>query len=150
MGFNRFALLDFIANPPVTGNNSQAWLEAWYVAQRSVMFERSRGGMSDVLGERLPDNSPSGHWVLSMGAVVGGDESMRGAGSPKKLREARDNPLLQNSVTQANRKEMEANLSSILASLSMPRSFPVIFVNCRACGKIHRYNLEQEICGQYK
>lgn len=133
MGFNRVALLDIIANPPVSGPDSQAWLVALNIAIRS------RGAMFRILEERLPEDSPAGHWAWSIGSVIGGDETMRGAGSPIELRTAHENPFLQEgSEVLSRRQEMESKLSVILAELPSPCRFPVIFIDCRTCGKIHR------------
>jgi hypothetical protein len=140
MGFNKVVLLDIIANPPMSGTDLQAWHAA------SWMAEESMNAMYGVLKDRLPANSPSGHWVMPWGAVAGGDESMRGSVRLKELRKAIENPLLQNSVTQAHRKEMEQNLRTILASLPQPRSLTksVIFIDCRKHGTVHEYISEQE------
>lgn len=148
MGLNKVALLDLIANPPVSGNDGQAWLIAGAVAAASesaMKQKRARDAKGSVLNERLSEDSPVGHWILSLGAVAGGDESMRGAGMPVELRKAIENPLLQDSTTQSNRKEMEKNLDSILRGF-IPRGFPIILVDCRACRKIHPHDYGQGIC----
>lgn len=133
MGFNKVALLDIIANPPASGPDGQAWLMALNIATTS------EDEMSTVFSERLPANSPAGHWVWSIGSVIGGDESMRGAGAPVELRIAQENPFLHvNSGIQSRRQEMERNLSAILANLPSPRTLLASFVDCRTCGKIHR------------
>jgi len=136
MGFNKVALLDIIANPPASGPDGQAWLMALDIASTS------EDEMSTVFSERLPANSPAGHWVWSIGSVIGGDESMRGAGAPVQLRIAQENPFLQvNSEIQSRRQEMERNLSTILGNLPLPCAFPVILVDCRICGRIHRMDV---------
>jgi hypothetical protein len=136
MGFNKVALLDIIANPPASGPDGQAWLTALNIATRS------EDEMSTVFSERLPANSPAGHWVWSIGSVIGGDESMRGAGAPVELRIAQENPFLQvNFEIQSRRHEMERNLSAILANLPSPRTFLTSFVDCETCRRIHRMDV---------
>ncbi len=137
LGCNRVALLDIIANPPASGIDGQAWLMASDVALAS--FEL----MQDVLAHRLPEEAPVGHWVWPVGAVVGGDETVRGAGAPLRLREAFDNPLLKDDPqTQRRRQEAEARLRGILGSLTPARSFPVVHIDCRSCSTIHSASVQ--------
>jgi hypothetical protein len=132
LGFDRVALLDVIANPPVSGPGGQAWLTA------ADLADCSRQAVWPVLEERLPPASPAGHYVWSIGAVVGGDEGRRGAGSPVELRAARDNPLLsRDSQVREHRREVEENLGKLLARLPKPLNLRVIFSDCPVCGQIH-------------
>lgn len=132
MGFNKVALLDIIANFPESGIDGQAWLAA------SNTAITSKEKMSPILDERLPEDSPAGHWVWPTGSVIGGDESMRGAGSLIELRAARENPFLEgSSETQSCRQEMEKQLNIILAKFPLPRRLQVIFIDCTTCHKIH-------------
>ena len=121
MGFNRVALLDLIANPPSPGADMQAWLAASGVAWDS---ERQ---MLPILKGRLPRKSPSGHFVLSIASVAGGNETRRGAGYPAELQRAIENPYLHYPHIQRCRIEMERNLHLLLESSPLPRSFPAIF-----------------------
>ena len=149
MGFDKIALIDFIANPPQSGVDIEAWLAATLVANASsekMKQQKALHAKDTVLNERLLTTFPSGHWLLSMGAVAGGDESIRGSGIPVELRKACENPMLQNSKTQEYRKEMETNLNSVFAHLPLPRSLPVVLVDCRTCRSIHFYNPEQDTC----
>jgi hypothetical protein len=57
MGFDRVALLDIIANPPVSGIDGQAWFTAFNVADLSMQ------AFLPDLKSRLPLNSPAGHFV---------------------------------------------------------------------------------------
>jgi hypothetical protein len=153
MGLNKIALLDFIANPHASGDDGQAWLLAGEIAaasENAMKHKRALDAKNTVLEERLSDNSPIGHWVLSLGAVAGGDEGMRGAGMPVELRKAIENPLLQNSNTQTNRKQMGKNLGGILGSFAVPKGFPIILIDCRACRKIHSYAYGQGVCQSNK
>lgn len=130
-GFNRVALLDVVGNPPVTGPDGQAWLIAGGVAADS------RRAMSRILEARLPVDSPIGHYVWSVGAVVGGHEGMRGSGSIEELRCPRDNPFLADVETTTQRSVIEEHLSGIFADLPKPQNLRVIFTDCRSCGAIH-------------
>lgn len=138
MGFNKVALLDLIANPPASGINSQAWVNASGIAAASEKV------MSPILKGRLPDDSLAGHWSCSIGAVAGGDETMRGAGGSVKYREPQENVLLEGSDVHTRRQELEKNLSALLGSLPQPRDLPVLFINCKVCRKIHRSYLNDE------
>lgn len=120
MGFHRVALLDLIANPPASGLDGQAWISASQLATSSL--ER----MSGVLKQRLRDNCRAGHFVLSMGAVVSGNETMRGSGYPLMLQPPRESVLLKTRATQEYRRPLANNLRTILETVPMPRSFPVI------------------------
>lgn len=132
MGFNKVALLDIIANPPASGIDGQAWLIASNIAMTSMEE------MLPVLKDRLPMRSPSGHWVWSIGSVIGGNETVRGTGAPICLRIADKNPFLQaDSGTQSRRQKMESTLDLVFSKFPSPRSFPVIFIDCKFCGKIH-------------
>lgn len=143
MGFNKIALLDLIANPPASGINSQAWVNASGIATASERV------MSPILKGRLPEDSLAGHWSCSIGAVAGGDETMRGAGGSVKYREPQDNVLLEGSETHVRRQELEKNLSALLGSLPQPRDLPVLFINCKVCRKIHRSYLNDECNSVY-
>lgn len=143
MGFDKVSLLDIIANPPASGIDSRAWFLALDIAVTSMKE------MSPILQKRLPDDSPAGHWVWSIGSVIGGDETMRGAGAPIRLRIAQANPFLQiSSEVQSRRKKMEYNLSTILTDLPTPCRLPAIFIDCRTCGKIHRIGNACNTAGQ--
>lgn len=131
LGFNRVALLDVIGNPPVAGPDGQAWLSAAGVAIDS------RRAMSRILEARLPAASPVGHYVWSVGAVVGGHEGMRGSGSIEELRSARDNPFLAEVETATRRSKVEQYLTGILTKLPQPQNLRVIFTDCRTCGAVH-------------
>jgi hypothetical protein len=132
MGFDKVALLDFIANPPVSGIDGEAWMRAGGIASAS------ESAMSSVLKGRLPVGSLAGHWSCSVGAVAGGDETIRGAGGTVKYREPQDNKPASDSDRYARRQEMERNISAMLGALPLPRDLPVLFINCKVCRKIHR------------
>lgn len=132
-GFDKVALLDMIANPPASGIDGQAWITALSIATSS------KDAMSLILGQRLPNNSTAGHWVWSIGSIIGGDETRRGAGAPVELQKAAENKFLYvNTDVKTNRGKMEIALNKIFGKLSPPYNFPVIFVDCRTCRTIHR------------
>jgi len=142
MGLNHAVLLDIIANPPVSGPDGGAWISALAVATEST------SAMSSTLDKRLPEECEAAHWIWSSGAVVGGDEFHRGAGTPQELRPSRGNSRLASSVaSQSNREEIEHHLKALLSEFPTPVVFPVIFVDCKACGTIHGPSWDGTACG---
>lgn len=138
MGLDRVFLLDVIANPPVSGQDGQAWFLALEVATLA------REAFSKDLQHRLPVKSPAGHYVWSVGSVVGGDETRRGAGSPLELRRGGPNPLLVgNSEVQSVRNEVNKNLLNGFNKLPAPRSLYAVFLDCDKCGEIHS---DRDLC----
>lgn len=132
LGFDRVILLDMIANPPMSGNgDGQPWIAA------ATLADMSRRAMLPDLKNRLPSNSPAGHFVWSIGSVAGGDESQRGAGVPIEIRAAVQNPFLERTDIQENRATIEDNLSKELQRLPQPRNLSVLFQDCINCGQIH-------------
>jgi hypothetical protein len=93
--------------------------------------------LSATLKRRLSPESAAGHYVWSIGAVAGGDESRRGAGSPTEFRAARDNPLLSNPGVRARRKEVEQRLRELFMRLPKPLKLRVIASECKLCGQVH-------------
>lgn len=131
-GFDKVALLDMIANPPASGIDGQAFVTAANIATTS------KEAMSRILKQRLPEDSPAGHWVWPIGSVIGGDESQRGAGTLVELQKTRENKFFQvDTAVKANRVKMEITLNKIFSKLPSPNSFPIIFVDCRTCRTIH-------------
>lgn len=132
LGFNRVTLLDIVANPPVSGPDGQAWLTAAALAAKSTRE------FSQDLKQRLPSDSPAGHYVWSIGAVLGGHEGRRGSTSVEEMRAPRDNPLLsKDPKVKGRRLEVEANLNKIFERLPKPLNLRVQFSDCQSCGKIH-------------
>jgi hypothetical protein len=129
LGCDRVGLLDLIANPPADGINMGAWHNA------SVISQDTETVMAGVLADRLPMDSPAGHWVYSVGAVAGGDETVRGAGLPQRYREAQENILP--SATKGVRSELNDGITEILSQVSRPYALPAIYMNCRICKRIH-------------
>lgn len=127
LGLNKVALLDIIANHPADGPGSNAWLHA---AGRSLTSLRA---MQPALARRLPHTHAAAHWVWPSGAVVGADESMRGAGQPFELRPASPNPQADSPV----RLEVNRRLQGVLASAPQPSYFPWVLVDCKNCHLIH-------------
>ena len=119
-GFDRVAQLDIIVNPPADGVNFEAWMNA----AETACFARYQ--MATIFAQRLHPDFPAGHCVISMGAVAGGDETMRGAGGAEWLRKARTNPYLAQAQTQSARCYMESTLTRILGSVEQPRLLPAI------------------------
>jgi hypothetical protein len=136
IGMDRLALLDVIANPPSAGENSGAWVKA---AGRAL---GSLSKMKHILAARLPRETVAGQFVWSVGPVVGGDESARGAGVPMMLRPCVENLSLRapDAGLAANRKALLEGISGILAAFARPRFFPAIFAGCRACKAIRPFD----------
>jgi hypothetical protein len=142
MGLNHSVLLDIIANPPVSGPNGGAWISALAVATESTNV------MSSTLDNRLPEECEAAHWFWSSGAVVGGDEFHRGAGAPQELRPSRGNSrLMSSAATRSIRQEIEHDLEALLSEFATPVVFPPVFVDCKACGKIHGLPWDATACG---
>jgi hypothetical protein len=118
--FDRVALLDLIVNPPASGIDSRAWLAAAATGLNS--FQE----LLPTLKERLPSDSPAGHFAMPWGAVEGGSEASRGTGAPLVLRSAVENPRLNAQVVRARRERMTANLRQFFAALTRPLAFPVV------------------------
>lgn len=132
MGLEEVALLDIIANPPVSGPDGGAWISSLAVAVESA------AAMGSISDKRLPEECDAGHWVWSSGAVVGGYEFQRGAGCPQELRPSKGNGRLKSSsVVGGMRQEVEKNLGIVLAQFATPLVFPAVFLDCRDCGTVH-------------
>lgn len=130
MGFDRVALLDIIANPAVSGLDGQTWITALNVA------DLPQCALVSGLKNRLPVNSPAGHYVWSIGSVADG-RTERGAGSPVELQLAMQNPLLKDEEVKACRTAINERLHHELGKLPAPRNLRAIFVDCEKCGQIH-------------
>jgi hypothetical protein len=133
MGLDRAALLDVIANPPSAGAESSAWTAAAALSHKSLQATRP------VLDKRLPDDSPAGHFVWAVGSVIGGDESMRGAGAIIQIRQAVRNPALDSNdeTVLNNRMVLLKRIPHFLSNLSVPRHFPIILIDCPKCKTVH-------------
>jgi hypothetical protein len=141
MGFNHVALLDLIANPPVSGPDGGAWISAVGIAATSAEAMRT------MLEQRLQRECEAAHWVWSIGSVAGGDESHRGAGAPIEVRSSRGNSRLGNAVaTRLMREEMEQHLEAMLSKFPTPLVFPAIFVDCKVCGTLHGMSWDGAAC----
>ncbi len=127
MGFDRVALLDIIANPPVSGLDGQTWVTALNDA------DFSRHALASDLKNRLPVNSPAGHYVWP----IGDDETQRGAGPLVELQSGTQNPLLKDEDVKACRTAINERLRHELGKLPAPRTLRAIFVDCEKCGQIH-------------
>lgn len=146
MGFNRVGFFDFIANPPLSGTDSYPWSAASWLASSSIealsqkdMHSNSREHPDKII-PRFEEGSPYGHWLISNGAVAGGNESFRGSEIIKRIQDAEENPLLQTETTQNHREEMEKSLASIFQQMPAPRALPIIIVACLDCGNLHYYD----------
>lgn len=145
MGFNRVGFFDFIANPPIDGLGSLPWEAASWFASASIeaLSQKEMHSNSsehpDKIIPRLKEGSPVGHWLISKGAVAGGNESFRGTEITRLIQDAKENPHLQIETIQKHREEMEKSLASIFQQLPAPRSLPVVIVACLECDGLHYY-----------
>jgi hypothetical protein len=142
MGFDKVALLEFIANPPATGFDSRAWTTASNIARASEK------AVASVFQQRLSPDTVAGNWVCSIGSVVGGDETIRGSGGSSQYQVIRVNSYSRDQAKVVRRLEMESRLRLILGNLPQPRSFPALFINCKPCGAIHR-SFKEDPCNEF-
>lgn len=134
IGCDRVALLDLIANPPADGINMGAWHSA------SVVAQKTEDAMQQVLLNRLPADCAAAHWVYSVGAVAGGDETFRGSGLPQQYREAQ--PTARSGIGETQRTELNESIVDILSRVSPPYFLPAVYMNCRLCKRIHHARSE--------
>jgi hypothetical protein len=134
LGCDGVALLDLIANPPADGINMGAWHNA------SVIALKTEDAMQQVLANRLPADCAAAHWVYSVGAVAGGDETLRGSGLPQQYREAE--PTARSGISEAQRTELNGAIVDILSRVSPPYFLPAVYMNCRLCKRIHHARSE--------
>ena len=154
LGFNKVALLDLIANHPMTAStDSHPWFRASAMARASAealsqrqMHSNSSVETESVLQGRLPTDSPAGHWLIPLGSVIGADERYRGAGVPIEIRKAIDNPYLHESAVRLRREEMESSIGEILDRFPVPRSLPVVIVCDRISGRLYQYIPDDDVC----
>ncbi|MGD0182670.1 MAG: hypothetical protein ABSC15_22895, partial [Terriglobales bacterium] len=132
MGLDRVGLLDVIGSEPAYQEDG-GWLGALHRASRSL------DAMNGILKDRLPPDSTSAQFVWSVGSVGGGDESIRGAGQPRMLRQPKRNSRLESQVpeTLAYRAALLENIPKLVADLPVPRYFPVLIIDCRKCKALH-------------
>jgi hypothetical protein len=149
MAFDRIGLLDVIATPPSYSEQSGV---AWSIA--SGWGGRAYDLLKPMLLDRLPQEWQVGHWVLPIGAVAGGDESMQGSLMKVQLRprpgaveDSGDdysgpfraiptNPFLCGGAIKECRNGIERRLTELLASLHRPTSFPAKYRACH-CKSFH-------------
>src|SRR5579862_2291695 len=139
MGLDKFALVDVVGTRP-TDAQAGGWFGALEQARQAL------AAMDKILRARLPRQSSAGQFVWSVGSVAGGDEGVRGAGGLHMLCAPQGNPKLaaKDQQVMENRKALLANVPLMLGSLPRPRYFPVTFVDCRKCRKLHY--LEDPAC----
>jgi hypothetical protein len=109
---------------------------AW--SNASTIADKTEKAMSKIFSNRLLPNSVAGHWVYSLGAVVEGDELMRGAGYPNHYRTPQQNNFATDTDTYNRRQAVEKSITSIFNRLPNPYSLPALYINCRTCRIIHR------------
>ena len=129
LGLDYVGYLDIIANQPMTGDHPGA---AWWAASGKSF--RSFQLSQPFLDERVPENSPIGQWVWSVGAVAGKDERFAGAGAPRLLREPRRNPHT------PRRARLEELLAKLLATVPRSTTYPVLLKDCRQCNTLHVFH----------
>jgi hypothetical protein len=135
LGLDRVALLDVIATEPANGSDIYAWFAARNIAEGALK------AMDQVLSDRLPPYSPAGHIALSPGAVVGGDESFRGAPIVKVLRAG---DVAAAGAQIPDRERLNSALQKALRAQTKPKFFPAVYVQCVECARIH--SLHDDTC----
>jgi len=140
LGCDRVALLDLIAHPPADGVGAAAWANALAVANKTSDV------MEGIYSGRLKPGTTAGHWVYSLGAVRGGNENMRGAGSLQVYRRPQENACLTDFGVQSRRLEVKGNLNSLFGKLPKPRTLPALFISCHSCNKIYRCGMNHVCC----
>lgn len=139
MGLDQVGLLDVVGNEPAYQEDG-GFFGAMGRANRSLET------MRDVLAARLPEDTAAGQFVWSAGAVGGGDEGIRGAGAIHLLRAPAKNPRLAagDPETVAHRAALAQNIPRLLENVASPKYFPVVFIDCRSCGRVHY--LDDRLC----
>jgi hypothetical protein len=142
MGVDRVLLVDVIANEPASGHDGAAWMQALTLADASLT------AMGGVLNARLPKESPAGHLALPIGAVVGGDEAIRGALPYQLLRDTRANPHRHGDDTSAqqHRRKLANKIDAFLSRQTRPRTYPAVFVCCKICQPERVHALDDMAC----
>lgn len=134
LGCDRVALLDLIANPPADGINIGAWHNA------SVIASKTEDAMRQVFANRLPAQCAAAHWVYSVGAVAGGDETVRGSGLPQQYREGQ--PFAGSLMSDTQRTELNEAIVDILSRVTPPYFLPAVYMKCRSCKQLHHARSE--------
>ena len=129
-------------NQPASGQDGAAWLHAAGLAQTSL------AAMKGVLDARLPEYSCAGHLAVPLGAVVGGDESRRGAAPYQLLRQPLPNPHPRgdNSPVQETRRTFAKKIQSLLGKQRRPQSFPAVLVHCNICRPTRIHDIDDPAC----
>lgn len=130
MGFDRVALTRIIVTEPVAPGRMHPWMEA---SARSGNAEDEFRGK----GIRVAPDDPFGTVLVSLGAVPGGLEDMRGSTSWKWLKDAQENPLREDAA--GLRRLVEHNLTEVMSSYPMPINVPVLILACpdEQCGELY-------------
>lgn len=123
MGFDQVALLDLIANKPASGVGLDAWLAAGMQAHHSFQ------DMLGILQDRLEPKSSVHHFGLSIGAVVGDGENLRGAGKPTPVHRGATNYDSSNETMAANRSKLNRNIRRLLSDHPAPYFYPYVFID---------------------
>jgi hypothetical protein len=131
MGFDKVGLLDIIANEPTEGVG--AFISA---AGRAIESLRA---FRPLIEARLPEVTPAAQFCWPIGSVFGGDEAKRGGGGLKILRPGVENPLIESRDAAAlrNRASVIESVASMLAALPLPTYWPVLFIDCADCQRVH-------------
>jgi hypothetical protein len=122
LGLNKVGLFELLATPPADGIGSRPWSIASQVAGKTLEV------MGEVFAQRLPEDSPAGHGVVSISGIKGREEFASGSTSFDIVRQPKNNPLLNDRQIESNRTTLQRNLTSILGDLPRPRGMPPVFI----------------------
>ncbi len=108
-----------------------------------MLSHKSLQATRPTVDKRLPDDSPAGHFVWAGGAVIGGDDGMRGAGAIIQIRQAVRNPALDSNdeTVLNNRMVLLKRIPHFLSKLPVPLHFPIIVIDCPKCKTVHYLNV---------
>ncbi len=131
MGLDRVVMLDVIANVPEPNGGFGSFSVASWRAHDN------RNAMAEILNARIPEDSPVDHFALSLAAVDGGHEGLRGGGYPTLVHQGRTCYDPTNVRIRASRLMMDSRLLELFRTQPQPRWFPATFVDCESCKKLH-------------
>jgi hypothetical protein len=131
MGLDKIGLLDVIGNEPTEGVGA-------FVSALGRALDSMRA-FQPLIEARLGDDTAAAQFCWPVGSVFGGDEGIRGAGSLKVVRPGLENPLLGagDEAALRNREILLNNVSRMFAEITVPSYWPLFFIDCIVCGRLH-------------
>lgn len=120
MGFDRVALTRMIVTEPVAPSQMHLWMEA---AARSA-------NAGDEFRDKVhvKSDDPFGTLLVTIGAIPGGLEDMRGSTTCQWVKDVPENLLKEDAI--GLRKIVESNLREVMSRYPIPTSVPVVLLAC--------------------